>query len=468
MEEKEGEFEPLSPTSQYFSTSALSACIIVAFEMEVGFQEDSKVIELVEKLLLPINPRFSSVMVWDVNGVQQWKKVDVKIEDHVITPLFPNPMSIDASERHIRDYISNLWMNPFSESRPLWEVHNIKYPTARGDGTVVLKLDHSLGDGFSLMGALFSRLRRADNPSLPLTFPHSKTRPVRPQQQFSTALDTARDFLSSLIKTNFIADGISPIRSATPSTCAPEISTFTLPLHKIQQIKNNIGGTVNDVIVGVISYGTRLYMKKMSSRAHSKTAKDDGLLTAVVLLNTRAIKAYQTTEEMNDPNDKNSVSSTWGNRFGFLQIPIPNVQHPSHGSTTPLDFVFKIKEILSTKRNSLAVYLTGGLLDMLRRIKGPEAAARYIANTLRNTSFGISNLIGPLEKMEIGGHPVNSFYFSVVGTPHSLGFSLVSYIGELKVAVCSEKKLIDSELLVSCVQLAFTKIFQQATQQPTT
>ncbi|KMZ58449.1 O-acyltransferase WSD1 [Zostera marina] len=461
---EDGDLEPLSPTTQYFSTSALSVCIIVAFEMDRRFQEDSEVIELVDKLLLPINPRFSSVKVRDVNGLQQWKKVDVKIEDHVISPSFSNPMSIDASQRHIRDYISNLRMNPFSQSRPLWEVHNIKYPTADCDGTLVLKLDHSLGDGFSLMGALFSRLRRADHPSLPLTFPHSKNkRPPQHSHLFSTTFYTARDFLSSLIKTNFVQDEISPIRSATP-TSASQISTFTLPLHKIHKIKTSIGGTVNDVIVGIISYGTRLYMEKMSSiggRQHDSKPQQLNV-TALVLLNTRAIKTYQTLTIDEVTNDPNKNNSGWGNHFGFLQIPIPSVERELV-STTPLDLVFKIKEILTTKRNSLAVYLTGWLLDMLRRIKGPEAAGRYIAKTIRNTSFGISNLIGPLEKMEIGGHPVNAFYFSVVGTPHSLGFSVVSYMEKLTVAVCTEKKLIDSEMLVSCLDIAFRQIFEQAT-----
>lgn len=45
----------------------------------------------------------------------------------------------------------------------------------------------------------------------------------------------------------------------------------------------------------------------------------------------------------------------------------------------------------------------------------------------------------------------------------SLGFSVVSYMEKLTVAVCTEKKLIDSEMLVSCVDIAFRQIFEQAT-----
>jgi len=53
----------------------------------------------------------------------------------------------------------------------MWEIHIIKYPTSHAARNVIFKLHHSLGDGFSLMGALLSCLQRVDNPSLPLTFP---------------------------------------------------------------------------------------------------------------------------------------------------------------------------------------------------------------------------------------------------------------------------------------------------------
>lgn len=121
---------------------------------------------------------------------------------------------------------------------------------------------------------------------------------------------------------------------------------------------------MNDVIASIIFYGTRLYIKKMSSDEESVDATKRHL-TALVLLNTRAIKTYQTLDELNRSSCSNSK---WGNQFGFLHISIPNLEDQD----PPLDFVLKTKELIRTKRNSLAVYLIGGLLDMLRRIKGPE------------------------------------------------------------------------------------------------
>lgn len=46
-----------------------------------------------------------------------------------------------------------------------------------------------------------------------------------------------------------------------------------------------------------------------------------------------------------------------------------------------------------------------------------KAASRYVYSTIRNSSMGISNIIGPMEKIEIGDYPVKNFYFIVVGMP---------------------------------------------------
>lgn len=46
-----------------------------------------------------------------------------------------------------------------------------------------------------------------------------------------------------------------------------------------------------------------------------------------------------------------------------------------------------------------------------------QAAAGFIHGTLKNTSMGISNLMGPVEQMALANHPVRGLYFTVVGVP---------------------------------------------------
>ncbi|QHO09289.1 O-acyltransferase [Arachis hypogaea] len=65
-------------------------------------------------------------------------------------------------------------MEELPQSKPLWEVHIVNSPTSDAHGSVIFKLHHALGDGYSLMGALLSCLQRADDPSLPLSFPTLK------------------------------------------------------------------------------------------------------------------------------------------------------------------------------------------------------------------------------------------------------------------------------------------------------
>lgn len=53
---------PVSPTGQYFNSSALSICVLSVLESETPI-DDSLAFTLLTDLFLPINPRFSSIMV---------------------------------------------------------------------------------------------------------------------------------------------------------------------------------------------------------------------------------------------------------------------------------------------------------------------------------------------------------------------------------------------------------------------
>lgn len=54
--------EPVSPTGQYFTSSVISVSVIAVLESEIPI-DDSQTIPLLKDLFLPINPRFSSLMV---------------------------------------------------------------------------------------------------------------------------------------------------------------------------------------------------------------------------------------------------------------------------------------------------------------------------------------------------------------------------------------------------------------------
>ncbi|KAJ0054388.1 hypothetical protein Pint_02268 [Pistacia integerrima] len=100
---------------------------------------------------------------------------------------------------------------------------------------------------------------------------------------------------------------------------------------------------------------------------------------------------------------------------------------------------------MNYKKNSLAVYLTGQLLEILKKVRGPEAAASYIHGTITNSSVGITKVMGPIEKMTLANRPVKGLYFTVAGAPQSLGVALLSYMGNLRVALGAERGFIDAQ-----------------------
>jgi hypothetical protein len=191
--------------------------------------------------------------VTDQKGDKQWKRVEVKLEDHVNIPIFPAGLSPTSYNEYLDDYMSKITMGHFPQSKPLWEVHIFKYPTSNAAGNFIFKLHHSLGDGYSLMGALLSCLRRADNPSAPLTLPSARPRLelesdnrsvlARVFQIFPLISNSISKFGWSFLKSTFVEDDRTPIRSGEegveyrPIT----ISTMTFSLDRIQHMKAKLG-----------------------------------------------------------------------------------------------------------------------------------------------------------------------------------------------------------------------------------
>ncbi|KAJ6377673.1 hypothetical protein OIU78_027995 [Salix suchowensis] len=407
---------PVSPAGQFLSNSVLSLSVIAVLETEVPV-DDSQAMYLLRTVFLPINPRFSSIIVTNEDGEQRWKRVEVRVEDHVNVPVFPAGMSPEFYDKCLDDYLSKIAMENLPQSRPLWEIHIIKYPTSHAAGNVIFKLHHSLGDGFSLMGALLSCLQRADNPSLPLTFPSVQLHANKDGENFSmrrtlhkifsTVYNTVSDFSSSILKSCSAEDDETPIRSGQHGVefLPVGIETVTFSLDHIKQIKSKLGVTLNDVITGTIFLGTRLYMETFSPGSGSANS------TSLVLLNTRVFAGYKSIEEMVRPN----AELPWGNHFAFLTIPLPKLRDA--GAENPLQFVFKAREIIKRKRmSSFAVYLTAKYLQLVSKFRGAQ----------------------------------------------SLMVGVMSYAGKLRVAVMVEKDFIDPRKLKSHIEHAFDLIFKAA------
>ncbi|KAF3444150.1 hypothetical protein FNV43_RR13840 [Rhamnella rubrinervis] len=413
--EEEKILGPVSPMGQFMNSSVLCVSILAVMEIEVPISE-VELKSVVHHVLLPVNPRFSSVMIEDSNGRMQWQKVEVELEDHINVPIFPSGLSPESCDKYLDDYLSKIAGERFPQNKPLWEVHIIKYPTSKAaGGNIIFKLHHALGDGYSLMGVVLSCLQRAENVSLPLTFPSRQSSKLESNNNsifdqasriVSSIFYTVPDFFWSFLKSNFLKDDQTPIRSGNARFKLPPtvITTITFSLDEMKFIKTKLGVTINDLICGILFFGTRLYMQEISQQSTNSNC------TSLVLLNTRMLMDYVSVKEMMTPDTK----MPWGNQFTFLHIPIPKL---TDTFSNPLDFVRYAQKVIKRKRRSLAVYLNGRLLEFVNKFRGKEAAARYIYKTVTNTSMVISNIVGPVEQMAFANHPVTGLYYMIVGTP---------------------------------------------------
>ncbi|KAK9150146.1 hypothetical protein Syun_008455 [Stephania yunnanensis] len=449
----------MTPTGKYFSSSSLNVSVLGVIETETPIVDTSTAIPLLRETFLPVNPRFSSIMCTDKRGRRHWKRVHVQLEEHVYIPVFPGGLSPEAYDVHFQEYLTKLAMERLPLNRPMWELHIIKYPTSNSAGTVIFKLHHALGDGYSLVGALLSCLKSFNDPSKPLSFPEYRQAPKASRRWsfcekvprfFSMLQNSVSDLVSVLLRTSVLIDDVTPIRTAEPGLehRPIAISTISFSIDQIKHIKLKLNATINDVITGIVFYGSRLYMEsesKGSSNARS---------TALVLLNTRAISGYRGLQDM----VKSDSKSPWGNHFALLPIPIPK----SKDATSPLEYVLKTKKLVDRKKNSIGVHLNGLLLELIRKLRGHEAVARIIYKMVMNTSVAVSNVYGPTEKVTMSNLPCKGVYFMVVNSPQNMFISIMSYVGKVTVAVGSQKSSIDNQLFMSSLEMAFEKILKAA------
>ncbi|KAI9093349.1 hypothetical protein K1719_027363 [Acacia pycnantha] len=454
--------EPLSPMAQCLDSSYFWLYVLGVLEFEVPVPR----LQLKSFLnsLLSI-PRFTSILVRDKSGVRKWQRVEVKLEDHIIEPTISwDSMSKDKC---FSDYLSNIATPQLPHSKPLWEVHVINHST--NNTTLVFKVHHSIGDGYTLMGVLLSCLKRADDPSLPVTFPSLKSSKTtlsdhhqaslrRIPSFLSTIFTSIKDFGWSLLKSTLHEDDQTPIRSAhegvkfQPAT----LSSITFPVDHIRDIKSKLGVTVNDVITGIIFYGIRLYMQDLDYTSRTKKC------TLLPILNTRNVQSYETAEKNTKMTEK---KGTWGNKFTYTHVSVPTLTDTR--VSDPLQFVWEAHHTMKTKKKGYMVYsLISMFLQMKHQLNGPEAVAKHFHKTMRNSSLLISNMVGPLDQLAMADLPIKSLYFTLSGVPQSVVITIISYMGMLRVATRAEEGFIDEKKLASFMNDAFEVIHKAAMEIP--
>ncbi|XP_026449566.1 uncharacterized protein LOC113349747 [Papaver somniferum] len=176
-------------------------------------------------------------------------------------------------------------------------------------------------------------------------------------------------------------------------------------------------------------------------------------ITGLGMVNLRKQPGLQDMSELvkNKP-----LSSWWGNKFGFILLPI---YHHKNVDNDPLQYVRRAKAMLDKKKLSLEAHFSYTFGNLVMSLLGPKAAMLLNYRVVCNTSFTISNVVGPKEEIMFGGNPVTSFRVTSTSLPHALTMHMLSYAGNAELQILVAKDIIpDPQFLAKCFEDALLEM----------
>ncbi|XP_052881358.1 wax ester synthase/diacylglycerol acyltransferase 11-like isoform X3 [Gossypium arboreum] len=394
--------EPLSPAGRLFLQQKTDVVIHCIARTKNPIDVDGAKATIMSSPMGQ-HPRFCSLLVRDDNGFEHWRKTRLDVDRHVIVVKHRVNEDEEDDEVAVNLYVADLSVSsPLSTDKPLWEVHLL---TAHKH--VVFRIHHSLGDGISLMSMLMASCRKVSDPdALPMMVPEKTTEKKRDSPWsfgsmwgfLKMAWLTFVFVLEFLLRSLFVSDRKTAVSGGDGVELWPrKLATAKFLLDDMKEVKKAIPDTtINDVLFGIVSCGLSRYLDH-----RTPNALHEGLrMTGVAMVNLRAKPGLQEISKLMKDNSE----TRWGNKFGYA---------------------------------SLINY-----------------------RLLCNTTFTISNLIGPLEDITLSGNPISSIKVSTSSLPQqALTMHMVSYAGKAEMQILVAKDIIpDPEFLAKCFEDALLEM----------
>ncbi|CAB4290521.1 unnamed protein product [Prunus armeniaca] len=453
--------EPITPIGGFFLQPQMDQII----HCTMGFKNPIDIAAIKSHLktsLLLSHPRFSSLMVRGPRGLKKWHRTShVDVDHHVI--VVHNPVTASSNFDHetaVNAYLADLSTSSgLSADKPLWEFHLLM---AHNCG--VFRIHHALGDGASLMSLFSESFRGAEEEEkLPAlgSVGKKKNRVNGEKGWWVLLIGFVGMVWFSLIfvvefalRSLWVCDIKTEISGGDGVELWPrKLATARFKLQDMKLVKKAVpNATINDVLVGVVSAGLSRYLDH-----RTPNGLPEGLrITGVVLVNLREQHRLQ---EQSDLMKSNSGSS-WGNKFSTFLLPI---YYKKSSETEPLEYLRRAKVIMDRKKQSLEALFSYKIGCILMTYLGAEIATWLLYRIVCNTSFAISNILGPQEEIAVGGNPVTYLRVNTSSLPHALTMHMVSYVERADMQISVAKDIIpDPEFLAKCFEEALLDMKEAA------
>lgn len=401
---------------------------VLFFEGKVDFERlrDHTRTRLVDRY-----PRFRQRVVPGLLGAPQWEEAqDFDMDAHLLRLPVPAPGDRAAQEALVSEWMST----PLDRSRPLWQFHVLE--GAQGGDILLARLHHCISDGIALARLLLSLTdgeatdaeaprERARTPSSGLERWMRGARAVagtartvlRKGAELAAEPILAGDLVrqgalgaAALGKLMVISpDPRTPLRGPLGTEKRAAWSS-PIPLERVKVLGRALGGTVNDVLLAVLTGALRRYL------ASRNVPPED--LHALVPVNLRPL---------DEP-----IPRDLGNRFGlvFLRLPV-HIEEPRRR-------LAELSRRMGLVKKSPEAVVTFGALGLLGYTPAPVERAVVDAFGMK-ASLVATNVPGPRQPVSLAGVTLRELTFWVPQAGHlGLGVSLFSYAGQVTVGVASD------------------------------
>ncbi|XP_026399853.1 O-acyltransferase WSD1-like [Papaver somniferum] len=452
--------EPVTPVGRLFLQEEGNQVINCITNAKYRINIESVKAEIKNSILIQ-HPRFQSVLVKNKNGREYWKRGDVNLDKHIFViqdiDHGDSPSGILSDDEIVNEYLADLTVSsPLNIDKPLWEIHILK-----DQNCIVLRINHALGDGVSLMSLILAMCRKVDQPD---QLPSIRKNSTKSSSSSSSMREmiwrlVMKIWLTIVYGTGFLLRSLCLKDAKSKISCGHgvqlwprKLATARFKLDDMKSVKNAVlNATINDVLFGVIASGLSRYLDY--HRTSDSKPKEGLQITGIAMVNLREQPGLQ---EMSSLVKSSSVTSWWGNKFAFLLLPI--YPHKNVGNDA-LQYVKNAKEMLDKKKLSLEAHFTYAISKLAMSLLGPKVTYFLNNKVFCNTSFTTSNVVGPQEEIMFGGNPITSFRATSSSLPHALTMHMVSYAGKAEMQILVAKDIIpDPQFLAKCFEDALLEM----------
>ena len=334
--------------------------------------------------------------------------------------------------------IGELMSTPLPSDRPLWQVHVID--NYEGGTALVFRIHHAMADGFALLGVMLSlteaqqEARSAQPPSAgyPSSLPLAIGAERRDWQ--GVVREPARAVaMAKLGASGAAALGRLLALRAEPRTAlkgrlgVAKQAAWSEPiaLSVLKEASRRAGASINDLLLACVAGALREHLIRAGSCPSHE-------LHAVVPVNLRPAGAPERL----------------GNAFGlaFVGLPVGIAD-----ASERLAAVHRSTEAMKGSAEPVAAYAVLSLLGSVRP-RWEETAVKLFGS---KATAVITNVPGPREVRTLAGKPIRTMLFFVPQSARlGLGFSILSYAGEVVLGVAADAALVRDagRLVQGCLQ----------------